>query len=53
MKIEIEGLEKVKFKSKNYINAFETEVSECYQSVAVKIFRGLFLLYLYLEFQIA
>ena len=37
MKIEIDGLEKVKSKNKNYINSFETEVSECYQAVAVII----------------
>lgn len=33
MKIEIEGLEKIKSKNKNYINSFETEVSECYQAI--------------------
>lgn len=38
MKIEIEGLEKIKSKNKNYINSFETEVSECYQTIAVSTY---------------
>lgn len=46
MKIEIEGLEKVKSKNKNYIISFETEVSECYQSVAVEYF----VIFLYIFF---
>lgn len=47
MKIEIEGLEKVKTKNKNYINSFETEVSECYQTINVKLFVIHFLIFWY------
>lgn len=38
MKLEIEGLEKVIAKNENYIKSYESEVSECYQSIGVVIY---------------